>query len=92
MNKLRIFIKTSLVLLVIYSYLGFSNSYTQPSGYETQSTPPPFLIDSNHWVDSVFESLTLDERIAQDFMVAAYPNKNKAHVDQVTRLSTDYKV
>ena len=42
---------------------------------------PPFYLSNTHWADSVFKTLTPDERIAQLFMVAAYSNKDKQHED-----------
>lgn len=38
------------------------------------------------WVDSVFNALTFEERLGQLFMVAAYSNKDQAHVDQISVL------
>ena len=38
------------------------------------------------WVDSVFASLTPDQRLGQFFMVAAYSNREKAHADRIERL------
>ncbi|GMQ33966.1 glycoside hydrolase family 3 N-terminal domain-containing protein [Algoriphagus taiwanensis] len=38
------------------------------------------------WVDSVFNSLTFDERLGQLFMVAAYSNKDQRHVDEISNL------
>ncbi|MGI4870831.1 MAG: glycoside hydrolase family 3 N-terminal domain-containing protein [Janthinobacterium lividum] len=38
------------------------------------------------WVDSVFTSLTPDQRLGQFFMVAAYSNREKAHADRIERL------
>ena len=38
------------------------------------------------WVDSVFNSLTFDERLGQLFMVAAYSNKDQKHVDEISNL------
>lgn len=38
------------------------------------------------WVDSVFNSLTFEERLGQLFMVAAYSNKGKAHQDEISEL------
>jgi len=38
------------------------------------------------WVDSVFNSLTPDQRLGQFFMVAAYSNREKAHADRIERL------
>lgn len=42
-----------------------------------QKTPPPFLSGGEKWVDSVFQSLSPDQRIGQLFMVAAWSNENK---------------
>ena len=39
-----------------------------------------------NWVDSVFNSLTFDERLGQLFMVAAYSNKDQKHVDEISNL------
>jgi beta-glucosidase-like glycosyl hydrolase/CubicO group peptidase (beta-lactamase class C family) len=43
-------------------------------------------ISQSSWVDSVFQSLTFDERLGQLFMVAAYSNKDQAHVNEITNL------
>ena len=42
------------------------------------------------WVDSVFNSLTPDQRIGQLFFAAAYSNLGKNHVDAVTALINKY--
>lgn len=42
--------------------------------------------EAQHWVDSVMNSLSLRERIAQLFMVAAYSNKDQKHVDEIMQL------
>lgn len=47
---------------------------------------------SNHWVDSVYSSLTDDERIAQLFMVDVWPMRDSAHYKDVEALVRDYKV
>ncbi|CAM3871313.1 MULTISPECIES: glycoside hydrolase family 3 N-terminal domain-containing protein [Flavobacterium] len=44
------------------------------------------------WVDSVYNTLTFEERVGQLFMVAAYSNKNEAHYSSVQKLIEDYKV
>lgn len=38
------------------------------------------------WVDSVFNSLSVNERIAQLFMVRVHPNLGKSYVDSVERI------
>jgi len=44
------------------------------------------------WTDSVYNSFSFDERVGQLFMVAAYSNKDSAHVKGIDRLITDYKI
>lgn len=44
---------------------------------------------AHHWVDSVMNSLTLHQKVAQLFMVAAYSNGNQEHIDEITRLVED---
>jgi len=53
---------------------------------------PEFLNVNGGWADSVFQSLTPDERIAQLFMVAAYSNKGADHIKKVTLLVSKYKI
>ncbi len=44
------------------------------------------------WADSVYNSLSFEERVGQLFMVAAYSNKDAAHIQEVEKLVKDYKV
>lgn len=48
------------------------------------STPPGFLHKNKQWVDSVFATLTPDERIAQLIMVAAVSDVKRALIDPKT--------
>jgi len=56
-------------------------------GYFFKSTS-----QENKWVDSLFNQLSLDEKIGQLFMVAAYSNKDAEHVKSVEKLVVDQKV
>jgi beta-N-acetylhexosaminidase len=47
---------------------------------------------SNHWVDSVYASLTEDERIAQLIMVAAFSNRDSVHIKEVECAVREQKV
>lgn len=49
-------------------------------------------VQAQNWVDSVMNSLTLREKIAQLFMVAAYSNKDADHVDEIAELVRDEKI
>jgi beta-glucosidase-like glycosyl hydrolase/CubicO group peptidase (beta-lactamase class C family) len=53
---------------------------------------PPFLGIETRWVDSVYNSLSPDERLAQLFMVAAWSNKDMKHVRQIDSLVTKYNI
>ena len=44
------------------------------------------------WVDSIYNRMTFDERVGQLFMVAAYSNKDSAHVNSIDRLIKNYKI
>ena len=47
---------------------------------------------SNNWVDSVYNSMSWDERIGQLFMVDVWTMRDTAHYNQVEALVRDYKV
>lgn len=53
---------------------------------------PHKRMKENAWVDSVYNSLTFDERLGQLFMVAAYSNKDTAHTNSIERLIRNYKI
>lgn len=43
-------------------------------------------LSQENWVDSVFQSLSFEDRLGQLFMVAAYSNKDQRHVDEISEL------
>ena len=57
-----------------------------------QKRPAFYNHDKQAWVDSVFNSMTPDERLAQLFMVAAYSNKDSAHIKSLEKLIRDHKI
>ena len=78
MNRMRWIV----VLLII----GFGLSC------QAQNKPVFYNHNKQVWVDSVFNSLTPDERLAQLFMVAAYSNKDSAHVKSLEKLIRENKI
>jgi beta-N-acetylhexosaminidase len=46
----------------------------------------------NRWVDSIFNSLTFDEKIGQLYMIRAHSNKDAAYEEMVAQQIRDYKV
>ena len=78
----------SVVLLLVF--IVCSTSYggnTKSFGLADTSTQA-----AQHWVDSVMNSLTLREKIAQLFMVAAYSNRDQEHVDEIMELVTEQRI
>lgn len=59
---------------------------------DTTKNEPEFLKQESKWVDSVFNSLSPDERIGQLFMIAAYSNKDMKHVREVREQIEKYKI
>ena len=53
---------------------------------------PVFLDESTHWADSIMNTLSLEERIAQLFMIVAYSNKDNIHRQEVVHLIKEYKI
>ena len=60
------------------------------------STNIPHLFElspqGNKWVDSVYNAMTLEEKLGQLFMVAAYSNKDSAHIKAIDKLILDHKI
>jgi len=54
---------------------------------------PPFLqYETDQWVDSVFNSLSVDERIGQLIMVPAYSSKGTSNLQKLTRMVKENKI
>ena len=55
--------------------------------------PPPYLVNyDTAWVDSTLNSLTLDEKIGQLFMVAAYSNELASNTEDIEKLVENYGI
>jgi len=86
---MRIFLsKISLILFVFISV----SFVLHTSIKKLKIQDPPFWKIESKWVDSVFNSLSPDERIAQLFMVAAYSNKDNKHVREIRELIEKYNI
>ncbi len=58
-------------------------------GYKLSQTPtdPPFYYkESLRWADSLFNTMTTDERLGQLFMIAAYSNKDETEKKRIEYL------
>ena len=83
------------LLITGIAFLGIS-AYTGSNEGEDEVPPvglaPVFLQGEHTWADSLMSTLSLDERIAQLFMVAAYSNKGAAHVNEIKKLVEEYHI
>ncbi|EKT4501064.1 glycoside hydrolase family 3 N-terminal domain-containing protein [Flavobacterium psychrophilum] len=54
------------------------------------------LFEDNHsekkWVDSIYNTMTFQEKLGQLFMVAAYSNKDSIHFNSLDKLIKNYKI
>lgn len=48
--------------------------------------------DEKKWVDSIYNSLSFEEKLGQLFMVAAYSNKDTVHFNAIDKLVKKYKI
>ena len=77
---MRIYLIT-LLLVVQYSFA--QNRVKDPILKRTPETT---------WVDSIYNKMTLEERIGQLFMIAAYSNKDSVHENRIVRLVKNYHI
>ena len=49
-------------------------------------------LPSSAWAQEQLNKMSLEEKIAQFFMVAAYSNKGEDHLQEIDRLVSEYKV
>lgn len=78
-------LKQTFLLFIVssFSFLSFGQNLAVPPVYERCTTA---------WADSVYQTLSVEERIGQLFMVAAYSNKDKEHEKELTKLVEKYHV
>ncbi len=50
------------------------------------------LTGQNHWVDSTLQCMTLDEKIGQLFMIAAYSNQSQAYEAEIEQQIRKYHI
>lgn len=103
-RKLSFYFLLFIPMVVVFVLLSFEQQdayadYARPVVRSSKlskfnmAVAPSFLNDTNSkWVDSVFKTLTPEERIGQLFMVAAWSNKDKKHETEISDLIKNQKV
>lgn len=90
--KLQSLLFTRLSVILITTFFVNKFSFATTDNLALTQKNPEFLAVKSSWADSVFKSLTPDQRIAQLFMVAAYSNKDEAHYNEIAQLVEKYKI
>lgn len=78
-------------LLIFLIESGFLNFEQQAQGQKSPEKPP-YLRGNSQWADSVFRSLSLEQRIGQLFIMPAYSRLSRAHRDNVAKLIREQKI
>ena len=84
--------------LVLFSLISvtytFSPLSTQLDPVVDKADGPDFIAANagDAWVDSILDALTLEQKIGQLFMVAAYSNKDEKHKNEIAALIKDYQI
>jgi beta-glucosidase-like glycosyl hydrolase/CubicO group peptidase (beta-lactamase class C family) len=82
-----------LLPLILFLLLVFIDLRLYAGNMDNGKKDPPFLSDEkNTWVDSILNTMTLDEKIGQLLMVAAYSNKDEAHYQEIENYIQKYKI
>jgi len=75
--------------MVLALVSGISRAFAQS---DSSATKIAFLRHESAWADSIFNTLSPEERIAQLIMIPVYSNRDRAHEDTIAGLVEKYKV
>jgi len=89
--KVNVTIAITYIFLVC-SFLYSGNLHAQNTGKSALSGTPAFLTEESQWADSVFKTMSVEERIAQLIMIPVYSNKDQIHIDSISNLVKNYNV
>src|SRR5512133_3684430 len=87
-----LFVAGLLCILVFFSRSVSESQVGKDVGLPQKKADPSFLKSPTAWVDSIIDTLSTEEKIAQLIMVAAYSNDNVKNEAEVTRLIKELKI
>ena len=89
------FLKKTPIFLTLFLFLFFSfvtpGKFDLSENFSGSSFDPPINY-STPWVDSVFHSLTPEQRLAQLFIIEVQSNQNRRYYDRISKLLTEYNI
>jgi len=87
-KKFSILLISLLFLIIPITAFHLNSDLSAPKNYEK----PLLKIMSDAYADSVLQTLTLDEKIAQLIMLDVYPNKNESYYETIAQWVKEKKV
>jgi len=84
-----------LILFALLPVVYHLSSYIEPKVSPQERTifvNPVSYFNQEKWVDSVYKTMSLDEKIGQLFMIAAYSNKDEKHYKEIDHLVKEHHV
>ena len=90
--RASVFLFCLALLSLFMRFTSFESNFYYEYKLRKGKVDPPFTSLQDKWIDSVFNSLTPSERIAQLIMVPAYMNDNGYHEKEVIRLIEKYNI
>lgn len=79
----------SFIVLIFMSLFFNTSAQVEPVVAEVDSGT---MINPEKWVDSVFNSLSFDEKIAQFFVIRTFSNQNQHFYDSISQIIKKYNV
>jgi len=79
---------------VIYVLMFWSATIgrTEAQTEQTPNSSIPYLQEESRWADSIFYTMSPEERIAQLIMIPVYSNRDKKYQDSIDQLVKEYQV
>lgn len=79
------FILITFSAIALLSWATFSHKKRTPQKFKS-------ILTEQEWVEDQLRSMSLDEKIAQSFMLACWSNKGQEHIDDIAAKITKYKL
>ncbi|MBU0764500.1 MAG: glycosyl hydrolase, partial [Bacteroidetes bacterium] len=86
-----LFIVSFIILLAYSSFFIADDEADDEANSDARKNDPPFL-EEDPWVDSVFSTMTPDQRLGQLFMIAARSDKGNEYVEEIAETISKYNI
>lgn len=81
-----------ILALLTALFINVSMTDDQAAHSNERDNRPQYLKINGPWVDSVLQKMTIEEKVGQLFMIAAYSNKDLGHENAIEQLIKKYHI